>query len=492
VLHKRRHADYNVSIKFDHGRDHPVLTKLITRRQTRQRQPTKAELGRVVDRREFGLGVLAAGSAFATTHIKSAFALTSQPKEPRRVFAHYMVCCPMGGEHAPVDDYIKEIRQAQSHGIDGFALNCGSWTEQPRYRAIATRIFAAAATLGTGFKLFFSADWLSPDQVVAMVSEFYEHPNMLHFAKKPVLSTFGGYEEWAQAFLRPLATAGKPVFFVPFFFPHDLIGRFTGRFTDSNLAQLIADNDFVDGYFFFGAGGSGDGIANTSIKVGQAWRRAGKLYMAPVSPYYRGLGGNYRVFETRGFEGMAREWEAAIVADAQWVEIVTWNDWGESTYVADRGSPNVWDAHKGNLLSHAAYLAASEYYIRWFKTGVQRINRDDLYWFYRLSPRKKSGISNIENKTEGFPSGVENLEDRLFLTVFLIAPAQVDVESGDRRYHFPLSAGVHHLSADFALGLQKFRVEREGRTILTGQGAFPVSDDNWANFNYLSGQAGRI
>jgi len=459
-------------------------------------QSAKAELGRVVDRREFGLGVLAAGSAFATARIKSAFAATSQPKEPRRVFAHYMVCCPVGGEHAPVDDYTKEIRQAQSRGVDGFALNCGSWTEQPRYRAIATRIFKAAAALGMGFKLFFSADGLSPDQVVAMVSEFYEHPNMLRFARKPVLSTFAGDKAWAEAFLTPLATAGKPVFFVPFFFPRDLFGHNTERFTDRNLAQLIADNGFVDGYFYFGAGGSGDDIADRSIKVGQAWRRAGKLYMAPLCPYYRGLGPrNYRVFETRGFEGMAREWEAAIAADAQWVEIVTWNDWGESTYVSDFGSPtstDVWNGHWGQLPSHAAYLAASAYYIRWFKTGIQRIDRDDLYWFYRLSPREKPGFDNPENKTEGFPSGVENLEDRLFLTVFLVAPAQIDVESGDRRYRFPLSAGVHHLSADFALGPQKFRVEREGRTILAGQGAFPVSDDNWANFNYLSGQASRI
>ena len=397
----------------------------------------------------------------------------------------------MAGSTATEQDFAEEIHQAESHGLDGFVLNCGSWDKEPRYHAYSKLIFAAASKLGTDFKLLFSADGLPLDETIAMVSEFYDHPNMYRFRGKPVLSTFaGGEKAWAQAFLTPLAAAGKPIFFVPFFFPRDPIGRITGRFTDRNLAQLIADNSFVDGFFFFGAGGQGDEIAQVSKKIGQAWRRAGKLYMAPVTHYYCGISPkNNTVFESRGFEGMAAQWEAAINVGAQWVEIVTWNDWGESTYVASFGSPSttkLWNGNWGPRLSHEAYLSASIYYIRWFKTGDQSIHEDKLFWFYRLAPRSQPG--QIDNAVY-YPNGADRLEDRVFVTVFLTAAAQVNIASGDRQYAFTLSAGIHHLDSEFADGPQRFSMARNGRTLLEGDGAFPISRDNWANFNYLSGQA---
>ena len=450
-------------------------------------------MSQTIDRRRFNSRVLAVGSLLATGGISTALAAVVRASEPRLVFAHYMVCCPRDGDDAPIAALAAEIKLAQSRGIDAFALNCGSWTDEPRYRTTATKLFRAAASLGTDFKLFFSADGLSPETVVAMVSEFYSHPSMLRVAGKPMLSTFDGDAEWAKAFLGPLEAAGKPLTFVPFFFPEGRAKVFTAR----NIAKLIADNSYLDGFFLFGAAGSGTEIAQKSEKIGEAWRRAGKLYMAPVSPYYRGLGyrDNYRVFEPRGFQGMALQWEAAIAVGAQWVEIVTWNDWSEATYVEDLGAPatdSVAGGYWGQLLSHAAFLTASEYYIRWFKTGVQRIDRDDLYWFYRLSPRASPGHSTPRGRKAAFPKGVENLEDQVFVSAFLTAPAHIEIESGKRRYQFDVDAGVHHLGVDFALGAQKFSVSRNGRPILAGDGAFPITEDNWANYDYLSGQARRL
>lgn len=411
------------------------------------------------------------------------------PREPRLVFAHYMVCCPMAGHNATVAQLADEIRQAQSVGLDGFALNCGSWVAEPYYRAIATRMFQAAASLTHPFKLFFSADGLTPEETASMVSEFYEHPNMLRHQGRPLLSSFGGDDAWGKAVTAALASAGRPVVFVPFFFPNGL----DKRFTEANIARQIDENGYADGFFYFGAAGTGNDLADKNAKIGEAWRRAGKLYMASVTPFYRGLGPtNYRVFETRGFEGMAREWEAAIAADAQWVQIVTWNDWGESTYVASLGPPTateLWDGHWGRLLSHEAYLAASAYYIRWFKTGVKHIERDDLFWFYRLSAKRIPGRDQPDHPPESYPRGFQQLEDRIFLTSFLVAPATVKMASGGRLHQFAAPAGMAHFSAKFGQGPQRFSVERNGVTILAGTGAFPVGDDNWGNFNYLSGQA---
>lgn len=441
-----------------------------------------------IDRRRFGRYLLGSAGALAAGG-RSVRAL-AQAAEPRRVFAHYMVCCPMAGHDGTVEEFRTEIRQAQAHGIDGFALNCGSWTKEPYYRAIAERLFEAAASIGTNFKLFFSADGLSEADTVAMISEFYDHPNMYRYEGKPLLSTFAGDRGWARGVLGGLEAGRKPVAFVPFFYAAH------GRFADPAIADLVEQNPEVDGFFYFGAAGFGEDIADTSRRLAEAWRRAGKPYMAPVTPYYRGLGPrNYRLFETRGFEGMAMEWEAAIAEQAQWVEIVTWNDWGESTYVASFGPPSattLWDGHWGRLLSHEAYLAASAYYIRWFKTGEQRIDRDELFWFYRLAPKSVPGLTELTKGVLGYPDNSDSLLDRVFATIFLTSPALLRIDSGDHRYESPLGGGVHHVSVDFWLGPQRFSLIRDGRTVLTGEGAFPIGEENSTNFNYLSGQASPV
>jgi len=82
-----------------------------------------------------------------------------QPRALRKhyVFAHYMVCFAPYGER--VEDYKREIQLAQAAGIDGFALNCGAWHNEPHYPRRTKAIYRAAHELGTGFKLFFSVDF---------------------------------------------------------------------------------------------------------------------------------------------------------------------------------------------------------------------------------------------------------------------------------------------------------------------------------------------
>jgi glucan endo-1,3-alpha-glucosidase len=399
----------------------------------------------------------------------------------------------MAGGGVTKQDFAAEIKQAQAHGVDGFALNCGSWDKEPSYHARSSLMFSAASELGTNFKLLFSADQLRLDETIAMVTEFYDQPNMYRFQGRPVLSTYGGDDEWGKALLKSLSDLGKPITFVPFFYPKGLDKRFTPR----NVNRLVKENIYADGYFFFGAGGPGDELAQANKQIGEAWRQAGKLYMASATPYYCALGPkNNRVFESRGFEGMAAQWEAAINVGAQWVEIVTWNDWGESTYVASFGSSSttdLWNGHWGPRLSHAAYLAASNYYIRWFKTGDRSIHEDELFWFYRLAPRSQPGqIDPDDANAIGYPSGAPKLEDRVFVTAFLTAPAKVNIASGDRQYVFTVPEGVHHISAEFANGPQRFLMVRDGRTLLKGEGAFPIEENNWSNFGYLSGQADHL
>src|SRR3954470_24114580 len=111
------------------------------------------------------------------------------------VFAHYMVCCPRGAMDAAgaykdptVEDFVQEMTEAHAVGIDGFVLNCGEWNGHPRYKAYTVLLFEAARRFGPGFKLFFSPDHLTVDEVADMVATYGNHPGYFRYDGRPVLS----------------------------------------------------------------------------------------------------------------------------------------------------------------------------------------------------------------------------------------------------------------------------------------------------------------
>jgi glucan endo-1,3-alpha-glucosidase len=99
--------------------------------------------------------------------------LQSSAQESRRtVFAHYLLTNQdyqdNSTSEAKVRAYMKEIQQAQAIGIDGFALNVGSWLSSGAgaeyYIAYASQMFEAAVRLHSGFQLMFSADFCCGNQ----------------------------------------------------------------------------------------------------------------------------------------------------------------------------------------------------------------------------------------------------------------------------------------------------------------------------------------
>jgi hypothetical protein len=175
------------------------------------------------------------------------------------------------------------------------------------------------------------------------------------------------------------------------------------------------------------------------------------------------------------------------------VEIVTWNDWGEATYVAPFGGPadtELWQGHWGPELSHTAYLDAIRYYLSWYKRGSPpQIERDEVFYFYRLHPKALSGRVKPGEEQLGRPGGADALRDSVFVTCFLKAPARLEVQSGETTAGFDLQPGVQHVETPFSLGPQRFVLTRKGRTLIDKTGEHPITSDAWSNFNYFSGSA---
>jgi glucan endo-1,3-alpha-glucosidase len=415
-------------------------------------------------------------------------------KEKKYVFAHYMVCCPTHGLGSTVDDYKQEIIEAEKMRVDGFALNCGHWSEVDKsYKNRVLLIYKAAQQLNTDFKLFISDDGLSVDELSDVVNTLGKFPNQFYFRGKFVLSTFSqeGEDDQKGKILTNFSRRLN-LFFIPFFYPRPFPPPEISSFRAS---QLVSEFPDMDGYFYFAAGTTPDQVVRSNENLSTRLHSLGKIYMAGIYPYYRGNSTNYRLFDTKGFQGMQAQWMSAINVNADWVELVTWNDWGESTYIAQYGPPasvSLGWGGAGKLLDHTAYLKASQYFIKWFKSGKKPdVVDDELFYFYRLHPADlNSAVTPRDVSPTKRPRNADTLKDEIYATAFLKAPARLIIRVAGSTRSFDLPAGVQNVEVPFGLGRPEFELQRDGDIIVRKQGEQSISaSDVSTRFNYFSGSA---
>jgi glucan endo-1,3-alpha-glucosidase len=410
--------------------------------------------------------------------------------QPRLVFAHYMVCCPRAGPEPSVDELLTEIRDAAAIGIDGFVLNCGGWFSEPVYQRNSEKMFEAARRFGPSFKLFFSADQVTAEDAADMVTRHAGHSSHFWHLGRPVLSSFMGDGAWTDAVRAQIkAGIGENVFFVPFFYPPSR--RETP--TASDVGRLVRDNRNNEGFFYFGTAGTPADLANAIRLNAHVWAGERKLFMAGIGVYYRGLVGNYRIFESRGYESLVRQWQAAIETRTQWVELITWNDWWESSYIAPLGpggeTGRRWTEHWGYLLSRDGFLAAHRHFIAWFKSGSEpQVENEQVLYAYRLHGSHVEGRPVVSEEKTARPRGAGRLRDRVYFLTLLRQPAEIVVSIGGAKERIAVAAGLHLSSVRMRSGAVSIEIVREGRVVAQKSGEFPIGDSQaWANFNTLTG-----
>ncbi len=467
--------------------------------------------------------------AAALALVMSATAAQAQ----KTVFAHYLVTNQdYQGDTDPTQEakiaaYEREIMQAKAAGIDGFALNFGGWLNQTYYIRYTAQIFEAAARLNNGFKLVFSADLsagLQAADVEDAMRRFVNNPryNRVYYKRNgvPVLTTFAGDSLGVTAWqgiradlkngtnpsttLEPTAlaqvagapsNAGFDIFFVPAFFwgGQELPALPTIEAGFNQWASTI------DGYFYWGiAGVPGSRSAVDQLPVSQndatVARANNKLYMAPVALQFWGANAN-RYYEYSGFEGLRRMWLNAInVTHPDWVEIITWNDFVEGTYVSPIDDPNKYQYANylntfgiplgtlGYFHSHYAATDLLPFYIEWYKTGKQpKITQDAVYYAYRTQPTGfDAGTPPVANK-------FGPVLDQIYITSNLTAPATLRVTTGGLVSYISLPAGSHDTQTAFVPGAAPdFELDRKGKVVATGSGSDAIQATPQYNDYYYS------
>jgi hypothetical protein len=464
---------------------------------------------------------------------------TAAAHAQRLVFAHYMLTnqdyqadndpAHNSTREAKIAAYQREILQARSLGIDGFALNAGGWLNQPYYIRYAAQMFEAAARLDDGFKLMFSIDLCCGNSMADaedMMRRFANNPRYARvyftYRSKFVLTTFGGDKQGPQFWQQvktdlltgshpstttipdalppvsgPPSNAPLSIFLVPSFF-------WGGELPDRAAVERGMNEwqKVIDGSFYWGiAGVPGSAGPLDPLRSSEAYASVahanGKLYMAPVALQFWGANAN-RYYEYSGDAGMRALWMDAIrVSHPEWVEIITWNDFIEGTYISPIDDPNRYPqanfldssgvplGTQGYFHSHAAAGDLMSYFIQWYKTGKQpAITTDALFWFYRTQSMKASAaIPPVANR-------YGPVADVIYITANLTSPATLRVHSGARTTSVQVKAGSHDVSVPFETGnTPTFELLRDNHMILHGAGSDEIqTSPRFNNFYYSTGE----
>ncbi|KAL8415240.1 hypothetical protein RB594_006180 [Gaeumannomyces avenae] len=397
--------------------------------------------------------------------------------DAKAVFAHFMVGNVQSFDQGAWEN---DIGVAQAAGIDAYALNIAAGDSS--VDSSLAKAFAAADS--KGFKLFFSFDYAAwgawpQDRVVSLINSYKGRASYYQHNGKPLVSTFEGPDsanQWGSI------KGSTNAFFVP---DWDSQGP-------SGAASLAGG--VVDGLFNWDSWPVG--AADMSTSKDQAYKNAlsGKPYMMGVSPwFFTNLPGWNKNWLWRGDDLWFDRWQQVLQMQPEFVEIITWNDWGESHYIAPLDSEQWGLFSSGQApynyaadMPHDGWRQFLPYLIRQYKTGATSVDKEGLTTWFRRSPATACATGGTTGNDAGHgqqelpPSQV--VQDRVFYSALLTSGSgvQVTVSIGGSSQVGSWEAtpggngaGMYHGSVPFngRLGQVVVTITRDGNQIARVDGA---------------------
>lgn len=200
-----------------------------------------------------------------------------------------------------------------------------------------------------------------------------------------------------------------------------------------------------------------------------------RAYIAPVSPWFFTHYGpdsfNKNFVYLSDHWLYPKRWESLIAARDQFdfVEIISWNDYGESHYIGpiEGAQPNSQAWTDG--FDHTAWLNLTKYYAAAFKTGsYPPIETDQLYLWARPHP----ATAQASNDPVGPPTNADLFQDTVWGMVLAKEASTVILSTdpniaSDQQHRFDVPAGASRLSMPIAPGgIIYGKILRGNQTIL--------------------------
>ncbi|KAB5528024.1 putative alpha-1,3-glucanase/mutanase [Coniochaeta sp. 2T2.1] len=405
-------------------------------------------------------------------------ALVERQSTDRLVFCHFMI--GIVGERTGPQEYDDDMKRAKALGIDAFALNIGvdPYTDQQLG-------YAYQSAANNGMKVFISFDfnWYHTSDATAVgqkIAQYAKLPAQLVVDNKVFASSFAGDGVDVGA-IRTAARngAGVEIFWAPNFHPEygtdfstidGALNWMAWPNNGNNKAPTPGHNITV---------AAGDSAYVNALK--------GKPYIAPVSPWFSThFGPEVPYSKNWVFPSdllWYNRWNEILSLKPRFLEIVTWNDYGESHYIGPLMSPHFDDGNSKwtNDMPHGGWLDMAKPFISAFHAGASSANSyvttDQLVYWYRPNPRSLNcdatdttmvpADNSSGNYFMGRPNGWETMEDSVFVVAMLTQAGTVTVASGSNTQSFNVPAGISSYTVPMGVGKQQFWLTRNGQTILS-------------------------
>ncbi len=297
-----------------------------------------------------------------------------------------------------------------------------------------------------------------------MIRRFYHRPNQYCCQGKVVLAGYVMDGQVVKTAQDALARDDIQTIFLQTAAPP----RFQMAMSQETVSDLYADMPNLDGFMLFACCGPPARTVYDNANGEQASMRENKLYVAGLCPSYNSA----NLSDFHGVRGYGAMWEGVIRDNADWVSIITWNDFNEDSGLM----PNRWPpgADKAYYDRDETFLNITAYYNAWYKTGVQpAIPQDKLYYAYRTRGRWQHAAWNAEkaqwidiskNDNRQSMHSVDQIHDdvrdMLYTTAFLTAPAELTIRLGSETRTTRLPAGISQIELPLQPGVPEFILRR--------------------------------
>jgi len=465
--------------------------------------------------RRFGVAALLTG-----LHLQGAFAaptshqnhLDERKTGDRLVVAHFMM--GIVGNRASASDYDADMKLAHDMGIDAFALNIGTdeYTDEQLD-------FAYESAANNDMQLFISFDfnWYDKSseaaaaEVGVKIAKYASKDAQLKVDGKVFASTFTGNGVDVDTIRE--GAGDVDIFFAPNFNPNDTPDP--GKL-DAAFNWMAWPNDGNNK----APGGTDGNAPNVTVEDGDQaflkWLGPSKAYMAPASPwFFTHYGPEVEYSKNWVFPSdllWYDRWTQLLkLKESRFVEIITWNDFGESHYIAPLSSKHFDDGNSKwvNDMPHEGWMDMAKPFIAAYKAGAEKadefIEEDQIIYWYRpnlktldcdetdttmaAGPAAKNDSGNF---FKGRPQGYESMKDAVFVVSLLQQAGTIRVKSGSNQVvEIEAPAGAHAQEVPMAVGKQTFELVRGGKTVFSGTSLRDVTSScscGLYNYNAYVGQ----
>lgn len=390
------------------------------------------------------------------------------------------------GGRSGAADYDDDMRRARAAGIDAFALNIGV---DPFSEDQLNYAYESAASNDMKVFISFDFNWFTTGEaarVGEMIARYGSKPAQLIYEDKAFASSFAGDGLNVQA-LRD--AAGIEVFWAPNFHPEE--GTDFSP-VDSALNWMAWEND--------GNNKAAKPGANVTVKDGDDAYLAtlgDKPYMAPVSPwFYTHFGPEVSYSKNWVFSNLGSlwydRWNQILEMQPRFIEIITWNDYGEAHYVGRLDSPHGDDGNSKWVYGfpHNGWLDMAVPFIQAYREGASEvgpyITEDKVVYWYRPTLKAldcdatDTTMEDADNSTgnyfKGRPNGWETMEDKVYVVTLLTEGATLNMNAGDNSATIEVPAGASIHTVDMAPGAVSFGLHRNDNVVLEGTSDLDILD----------------